>query len=645
MSEPAPRRFRLSTAIRSYPLIAATVGAGMIGLTLLLTPARPAVPWIVGGYAVAVATWQGVGMIRQLLRGHVGLDILAITAIVAAVAVGEQWAALVVVLMLSGGEALEDYAQKRSRRELTALLDRAPEQATRVVAQPTAADPHGERLEQVDAQAVAVGDVLLVRPGELVPVDAILLTDGAAFDESSLTGESLPVERAAGERVASGVVNGHGAVRMRAAASAEQSQYQQIVALVRQAQESRAPTVRLADRFAVPFTALAVLIAGIAWAVSGEPARFAEVLVVATPCPLLIAAPVAFLGGMSRAARAGLIVKGGGTLEQLARVRSVAFDKTGTLTTGRPEPRRILAAEGFDDEQVLQLAASAEVYSSHVLSEAVVATARERGLRLSAVESASEEATNGVVAQLAHGTVRVGKPSWIAESASGVLRPDLEPGELAIFVALDDRFAGAIVMRDHLRDDAAATVATLREQGVRRILMVTGDLAATAAPLAAELGIEEVHAECRPADKVRIVGGIAPRPVMMVGDGINDAPVLAASDIGFAMGAKGSTAASQSAGVVNRFDRVEGVADAVRIGRDTVRIALQSIWVGIVISVGLMLAAAFGHLPALVGAWLQEVVDLIVILGALRALRPRSGRPHPGDDGLREAGLSRHADR
>ncbi|MBL3700026.1 heavy metal translocating P-type ATPase [Leucobacter luti] len=614
----------LRRAMRAYPFVAATIAVGVVGLLLLATPASYVAPWLVGVYALGIAAWQAVGMVRQLLRGHAGLDILAVTAIVAAVLVGEPWAALVVVLMLTGGEALEDYAENRSKRELTALLDRAPSRATRIV--PGIIDEDGmERTETVDVQEIGVGDVLLVRPGALVPVDAILLDDTASFDESSLTGESLPVERAAGEKVASGVVNGAAAIRMRATALAGDSQYQQIVRLVEEAQSSKAKTVRLADRYAVPFTLFSLALAGIAWAVSGDAVRFAEVLVVATPCPLLIAAPVAFLGGMSRAAQAGLIVKGGGTLEQLARVRSAAFDKTGTLTTGKPEPRRILPQPGFTEEDVLQLAASAEVYSSHVLASAVVDSAKARGVGLLAVTDAEEHATNGVTARLAGGVVRVGKPAWVREAAPGLVHAELEAGELAIYVSRNDRFAGAIVMRDRLRDDAIDTIAELHGLGVSRMLVVTGDVAATANPLAAQLRIGEVHAECTPADKVRIVAEVEPRPLLMTGDGLNDAPVLAAADIGFAMGARGSTAASESADVVNRFDRIGGVADAIRIGRDTVRIAVQSIWLGIAFSVALMLIAAFGFLPALVGAWLQEVVDLVAILGALRAIRgPRT---------------------
>lgn len=618
-------------AIRSYPLVAATLVVAAAGLLMLATPAREIAPWVVGIYALAIAGWEAVHMVRSLLSGKLGLDILAVTAITAAVLVGEPWAALVVVLMLTGGEALENYAENRSKRELVALLDRAPRQATRVIGGFPIDVETAEQLEVVPVDEIGIGEVLLVRPGEVVPVDALLLSASANFDESSLTGESLPVDRVAGEVVSSGVVNGASAIYLRAKALASESQYQQIVALVERAQQSKAPTVRLADRYAVPFTLLSLGIAAAAWIASGDPTRFAEVLVVATPCPLLIAAPVAFLGGMSRAARHGLIVKGGGTLEQLSRVRSAAFDKTGTLTTGRPKLTRVDVAEGFTEDRLLQFAASAEVYSSHVLAAAIVQTAKERGLEILAMRDAQEFATNGVEAALeapanGHHRVRVGKPAWVATAALDLERAQLEPGELAIYVAADEHFAGALIMRDALRPEAFSTVQQLKEFGLERMLIVTGDVEATARSVGAKLGIAEVHAECSPASKVKIAASVTPRPLIMTGDGLNDAPVLAAADVGFAMGARGATAASESADVVNRFDTIAGVADAVRIGRDTVRIALQSIWLGIFLSVALMLVAAFGFLPALLGAWMQELVDLVAILGALRAIGTRADR-------------------
>jgi heavy metal translocating P-type ATPase len=600
--------------VRRYPAVALTLAVGVLGAVLALAGAGWLVAWIFSAYALAVAAWQAVGMVRDILRGHFGLDILAVTAIIATVLVGEYVASLIVVLMLTGGEALEDYAGRRAKRELDALLARAPQQAHRVV------DDH---FVDVPIDDVQPGDVLLVRPSEIVPVDGTLRSTETALDESSITGESLPVEKQAGDELLSGSVNGQVAVQMVATARAADSQYQQIVALVAGAAASKAPVVRLADRYAVPFTAFSLLLAGVAWWVSGDPVRFAEVLVLATPCPLLIAAPVAFMGGMSRAARNGVIVKGGGVLEQLARARSAVFDKTGTLTHGAPELVAVRPEPGFDADGLLALVASAEQYSSHVLAASMIDAATERGLRLTEADGAREAATNGVVARIGGREVVVGKYAFVLEHAPDTRRTDIAPGELAVYVSVDGRYAGALLARDRLRDNAHATLDRLEALGVTHTMMLTGDAQATADHIAAELGIERVRAECLPADKVHEVAAIAERPVIMVGDGVNDAPVLAAADIGIAMGARGATAASESADAVILVDDISRTAKAVEVGRDTVRIALQSIWLGIVVSVGLMVIAAFGFIPATAGALLQEFVDLAAILFALRAIGGR----------------------
>jgi heavy metal translocating P-type ATPase len=600
--------------VRRYPAVALTLAVGVLGAVLALAGVGWLVAWIFSAYALAVAAWQAVGMVRDILRGHFGLDILAVTAIIATVLVGEYVASLIVVLMLTGGEALEDYAGRRAKRELDALLARAPQQAHRVV------DDH---FVDVPIDDVQPGDVLLVRPSEIVPVDGTLRSTETALDESSITGESLPVEKQAGDELLSGSVNGQVAVQMVATARAADSQYQQIVALVAGAAASKAPVVRLADRYAVPFTAFSLLLAGVAWWVSGDPVRFAEVLVLATPCPLLIAAPVAFMGGMSRAARNGVIVKGGGVLEQLARARSAVFDKTGTLTHGAPELVAVRPEPGFDADGLLALVASAEQYSSHVLAASMIDAATERGLRLTEADGAREAATNGVVARIGAREVVVGKYAFVLEHAPDTRRTDIAPGELAVYVSVDGRYAGALLARDRLRDNAHATLDRLEALGVTHTMMLTGDAQATADHIAAELGIERVRAECLPADKVHEVAAIAERPVIMVGDGVNDAPVLAAADIGIAMGARGATAASESADAVILVDDISRTAKAVEVGRDTVRIALQSIWLGIVVSVGLMVIAAFGFIPATAGALLQEFVDLAAILFALRAIGGR----------------------
>lgn len=599
--------------LKRYPVVVATLVV-LLG-TLLMIPAGlgEIAQWIASIFSLLVAAQLGWGMVKDILKGHWGIDILAFTAILATVFVGEWIAALIICLMVSGGEALEDYAQQRATRSLSELMNRVPTRAQII-------DSHGN-IREVELAEVTEGDTVMVKPAEILPVDGVLLDAEAEFDESSLTGESLPVHKLTGETLMSGAVNGNTAIRMRATASAANSQYARIVELVKEASESRAPVVRLADRYAVPFTIVAYLIAGIAWWLSGDPVRFAEVLVVATPCPLLIAAPVAFMGGMSRAAKSGVIVKDGGTLERLAAVKSAAFDKTGTLTQGTPVLRSIRAENGFANDELLALAAAAEQYSTHVLAASIVSQARARGLHIAAVSEASEAAANGVSAMVEGRRVLVGKPAWVDTQVKGLARHIPGPGESSVYVGIDGVFAGVIVLADEVRPDALATLEQLRVLGVQEIIMLTGDQQATADHIAKELGLDTVYAECLPEEKVVRLGELKHRPVLMVGDGINDAPVLAAAEVGIAMGARGSTAASQSADVVIMTEHISQVANAVRIGRDTLRIALQSIWLGIIFSLVLMLIAATGALPAIFGALSQEVVDLVAILSALRALK------------------------
>ena len=611
---------RILGIVRRYPVVALTFCVAILALALATGGAggTQAARWVVSVFAVLVALRQSSSMIGDIRRGVWGIDILAVTAILATVAVGEFWASLLIVLMLSGGEALEDFAAGRARRELTHLLDRAPRLAH-------VESPDGRVTDCAVAQ-VEVGQTLVVKPGEMVPVDSVVITATASFDESSITGESLPVDRQAGEKVLSGAVNGPHLVRVRAAALAADSQYQQIVELVESASGSRAPFVRMADRYAVPFTAFAYLLAAAAWWASGDPVRFAEVLVVATPCPLLIAAPVAFIAGMSRAAKSGIIVKDGGTLERLARVRTAAFDKTGTLTHGTPRIARVLPADGVDADDLLALVAAAEQFSAHVLAEAFVAEAHRRGLVVDSDAQVEEVPGSGLRATVGGRRVVVGKASFVTESVEPVASPaptetvQLAGGETASAVAVDGTWWGVIVLADEIRADAPATLRELGRLGVQSSLMLTGDSRATAEHVAAELGMTDVRAECLPSDKVLAVQEASHRPVMMVGDGVNDAPVLAAADVGVSMGARGATAASESADVVIMVDDLARVSTAVQISQRTIRIAVQSIGIGIGLSVVLMVLAAFGTIPAIVGAGLQEVVDLVTILNALRAL-------------------------
>ncbi|MEO7125732.1 MAG: heavy metal translocating P-type ATPase [Nakamurella sp.] len=606
--------------IGEFPLVAATVLVGVVaGVFALFGFVNPA-GWLVIAFAGAVGLHLAIRAVRDLIGGHTGVDVLAVTAIAATLATGELAAAMVIVLMMTGGEALEDYAAGRARRELTALLAGAPRLAHVV---------EGDVIRDIPTEQVQVGHVLLVRPSEMVPVDGTLDSAAATLDESSLTGESLPVDRVAGEQVFSGAINGMAAITVTASATVADSQYSQIIRLVREATQSKSKVVRLADRYAVPFTVLAFVIAIAAWIFSGSATQFAAVLVVATPCPLLIAAPVAFLGGISRAARRGIIVKSSTALEVASRVRTIAFDKTGTLTQGRPKLVSIVPAADMTEDRLLALAAAAEQYSSHVLASSVTAAALERGLKLPSAIEGREQATHGVSAVVDGHPVRVGKRSFVAETARVVTELDLLDGQMAVYVGVDDSYAGALLMADAPRPEAAGTVRRLRYMGIKNLMMVTGDAEPTARSIAQRVGISEIHAGCLPAEKVAIVAAQPGRPVMMVGDGVNDAPVIASADIGVALGARGVTAAAESADVVILPDRLDLVADTITIGRRTVRVALESIWLGIALSVALMGVAAFGYLPPLFGALSQEVVDLLAIGNALRALTP-GRRHHPG---------------
>ena len=595
-----------------YPLVFATVVTGGIGLGMTVAGLPATVRWILGLYCAAIAAVELWKLVRQLFERTWGLDLLAVTAIVSTLLVGEFWASLVIVLMLTGGAALEDFAVERARQALAALLRQTPRSARRAV---------GGSFEEISVDDVVVGDVLQVRPGEAIPVDSTLLSAQVTVDESALTGESLPVSKSQGEKLLSGSVNGATVVEIRARAIAKESEFQKIVELVESASNSKAPFVRMADRFAVPFTALAYVIAVTAWVLSGDAVRFAEVLVVATPCPLLIAAPVAFIGGMDRAAKTGIIVRSGGAFELLARARTAAFDKTGTLTHGTPDVDRVEPVAPFDHDELLRLVAAVESQSGHVLANAIVSAARNRALPISNPTNLLEVAGKGISAIVDERSVAVGKSDFVAGSAMEHVVDELRAGEMAVYASVAGQPAGRIVLRDETRANARDSIMALRSLGIERTMMLTGDGAQTAAFVAEQVGIDDVHAALLPAEKVAAIATISPRPVLMVGDGVNDAPVLAAADIGIAMGARGSTAASETADVVILVDDLGKVVEVIHIARRTVTVAQQSLWVGIGLSVVLMVIAAVGVIPAIVGAALQEVVDVATILNGLRATR------------------------
>ncbi|WP_048000882.1 heavy metal translocating P-type ATPase [Lactiplantibacillus herbarum] len=594
--------------MRHYYKLMLTVSVGLLAIILQFgLHQQLAAQAIITFMGAIMALSMLIEMIKTLRSGKYGVDLLAITAIVATLAVSEYWAGLVVLIMLTGGDSLEDYAAKRAHTELKALLDNSPQTAHRLI---------DGQLTDIAVEDAAVGDQLVVKPGELVPVDGHLIQGVALFDESSLTGESKPVEKNIGDDLMSGAVNGDSAVTMIVDKLAIDSQYQQLVKLVKESEARPAKFVRLADRYAVPFTLVAYVIAGIAWALSGDPHRFAEVLVVASPCPLILAAPVAMVSGMSRTSRNGIVVKTGDMLEKLSTAKSAAFDKTGTITSGQLTVDQIIPQAGFTADQICHLAASAEQNSSHILARSLVKYANDTPL---STTSHLEEITgNGVIATVDQHIVKVGKLKFVA--------PDTTQQPLAttaIYVAIDDQYAGYITFIDNVRPEAATTLQALHTEGVHNVMMLTGDQQAIADKIAADVGIDTVAADLLPADKIAHLKAIpaAERPVIMVGDGVNDAPSLTVADVGIAMGAHGSTAASESADVVILKDDLSRVVTAIKIAKDTMQVAKQSVLIGIAICTILMLIASTGIIPALFGAMLQEVVDTVSILWALRALR------------------------
>ncbi len=732
------------------------------GVSLAFGPFNPGVgQWIVIALVVYTIVVTVIGMIDDLRHGHVGVDLLAVIAIASTVAVQEYWAAWAVVLMISSGEAIEEFAQSKAESNLTALVDAAPRTAHVVtlpgvgvraaaagadgtagdaegdmtadgfrkvasVDVPNAAetnksttqtkpyDAAGEHFETVPVDQVKLGDVILVLPGETVPVDGELLSGVATLDLSNINGEPVPREVYAGARVLSGAVNGSTALTMRATQLAQDSQYQKILELVSSAQESRPTVVKTADVLAVPFTILSLAIAGIAWAVAGTPLRFAQVLVLATPCPLLIAAPVAYVAGTGRLAKAGILIKAQDVLENLGRVSHIFFDKTGTLTVKQPQVVRVEKpfenSSPYDENHILMMAGVVEGYSVHILSKGIAAAGQkamrelyaryENGQRLCAerdlpghgrdypvVKNIEEQSGKGVSGEVNGHAVRVGRfayvtadeagfthvlgagaaagtaagavaDSAVGDSATGTAAGDskkpevnslfapLEPDEMAAYVAIDGKLAARIVLRDVPRENAKSSLEKLHRLGVKKLSMLTGDKEASARIIAGEVGIDDVQSELFPEGKVaavknatedahqnqpawdkvvqRVVGESMTRQVtMMVGDGVNDAPVLAVADIGMAMTDGTSTAASESAQVVIMNDDIASVPRAIAIARRTKKVMLQAVLVGLGLAIIGMVAAAFNLIPVVVGAFMQEAIDVVSILWALTALLDR----------------------
>ncbi|MEZ5852568.1 MAG: heavy metal translocating P-type ATPase [Hyphomicrobiaceae bacterium] len=593
--------------------------AGLVGglVTWALGHAGAA-RWIWGAGTVPVILGLALAMIRDFSEGRLGVDAVAFVSMTAAVVLGETLAGAVVAVMYAGGNVLEDFAVARAERELRSLIDRAPRIAHRFL---------NGGIEDIDIARVAIGDRILVRGGEVVPVDGVIVSTAATIDESALTGEPIPVERRHGEGARSGTINAGEAFEIQATATAGESTYAGIVRLVTAAQTAKAPFIRLADRFALLLLPVALVIAGAAWLFSGDPIRGLAVLVAATPCPLILAAPVAFIAGVSRAAERGILIKGGAAMEALARVRTALFDKTGTLTIGGARLVAIETAPGENADDVLHLAASLEQASQHVVAAAIVAAAVARDLTLAAPTGVRETMGSGLEGYVDGRHARIGSHQLVLGGrrpdawAVRALRRAAWRSALTVFVAVEDRVIGVLLLGDELRRETPRAIAALRSTGISRIVMVTGDRSDAAETIGAALDLDAVLADRVPADKVDAVATESRRqPTVMVGDGINDAPALAAADIGIAMGARGASASSEAADVVLLLDRLDLVSEAVAIARRTRYIALQSIVVGMGLSLIAMGAAAVGWLPPVAGALVQEAIDVAVILNALRAL-------------------------
>ncbi|MDA8052423.1 MAG: heavy metal translocating P-type ATPase [Rhodospirillales bacterium] len=600
--------------------VLAALAAGFLA-PVLGEPALTRLAW--QAPAALMAVILAADFLAGLRRGSFGVDIIAWFALAGALALGQTLAGAIIALMVAGGSALEEFAEARAHHALAALLSRSARIAHRI---------EGEAIRDVPVAAIAPGDLLLIKPGEIVPADGLVHGAPALLDESALTGEPVPVSHPDGTQVRSGVLNAGPPAVIRATARAEDSTFAAIVRLVHAAGLERPRLVRLADRFALAFLAATLLLAGFAWLFSGDPVRALAVLVVATPCPLILAAPIALIAGVSRAAHRGVIVKGAGALERLARARTALFDKTGTLTAGTPRISGIEAIDGFDPDTVLHAAASLEQASTHAVARAIVAAAAGLTRPLAPPEAVEETPGSGLSGRVAGRPVLVGSAGFLAAAGlppptSGPLARLTAAAAAAAWVALDGRLVGVLLLSDPIRPEAARALRLLHAAGIRHLVMLSGDRQAAVDEIGGVLGLDAALGDLSPADKLAAVRAERARgPTLMVGDGINDAPALAASDIGVAMGAHGTAAAAEAADAVLMVDRLDRLAEALAIARRARAIALQSIAVGMGLSLAAMFAAAAGALPPVAGALLQEAIDVVVILNALRAL---AGRPAP----------------
>jgi heavy metal translocating P-type ATPase len=613
------RLARSNPAFSLRPFLIPLPAAGIVlGFVLQWLGLGHWVDWVWAGSTLPVLLALLIDIAVNLRRGEVGLDIVAALSMSAALIFGEELAAAVVALMYAGGQYLESFAERHARREMSALLARVPRTTTR---------HRNGQLEVVAVEAVVPGDRLLMRRGDIIPVDGTVAGGLAILDQSALTGESVPVQLKAGETVMSGSTNIGDAFDLLATHRAMESTYAGIVRLVESAQRSKAPMSRIADRFAMAFLGITVIAAGGAWFWAYDPIRAVAVLVVATPCPLILAVPVAIVSGLSRAAKHGILIKGGKALEMLARIRTLVIDKTGTLTDGRPRVVTVQATAGFSEEEIIRIAASLDQASRHVIAQTIVCEAQQRKINLAVPTDVIEVPGEGIDGRADGRRATVGGLHYVKSRLTGAERsPQMRrtPGAVVVAVAIDGIWAGEIVLADELRSGTEALLKDLRDLSIERIVLATGDRRDVAEAVAAGLSIDAVRSELTPDQKVMVV--LSERkngPVMMVGDGVNDAPALAAADIGLAMGARGAAASAEAADVVLLIDQLDRVVPAIKIARRAKFIALESVYVGIGLSMAGMIAAAFGYLTPVQGALLQELIDVAVILNALRVLKDR----------------------
>ena len=604
---------------RSFFLIAVLGFLGGLGAWNMGAPVIAGRIWAAGTWPVIAA--MIVFIARDILSGRLGVDVVALVSMAGSLLVGQNLAGAVVSLMYTGGNLLEDFAVSRARRDLRSLVDRAPRTAHCITA---------GQLADIPVDSVAIGDTILVRAGEIIPVDGLLTSDFALIDEAALTGEPLPASLNTGAPVRSGALNVGEAFQMRSTSKAGESTYAGIVHMVTAAQTAKAPFTRMADRFALLLLPATTLLAAMAWYYSGDRVRAIAVFVAATPCPLILAAPVAFIAGVAQAAKRGIVIKGGAQLEAMARTKTVLFDKTGTLTLGGARLLSIHPVKPFTQDEALRMAASLEQASPNVVARAIVGTAVARQLPLSMPSEVKEYPGTGIEGKVEARQIRVGSRQIIRDAMAGEDVPDgADPvGALRVYVVIDGQLAATLLFGDEIRLETPDALRMLRRAGVNRILMLTGDRAAIAEPLGQSLGLDGVFADLTPAGKVEKVKEEQSRnPILMVGDGLNDAPALALAAVGMAMGAQGASASTEAAGVVILVDNVIRVGEAVVIAQRARAIAMQSIVIGMSLSFVAMIAAALGHLPPVSGALTQEAIDVAVILNALRALLPAAASP------------------